>query len=37
MDCKASKGQLAVPEDTTAVAHGDTYLNVTDFLKGVLG
>ena len=36
MDCKASRGQLAVPEDTSAVAHGDVNIDVTDFLKNVL-
>ena len=36
MDCRASRGQLAVPQDTTAVAHGDVNINVTDFLKSVL-
>ena len=36
MDCKASRSQLAVPEDTAAVAHGDALLNVSDFLKSVL-
>ncbi len=33
VDCKASAGRLAVPEDTTAVAHGDANLNIDDFLK----
>ncbi|GAB4818303.1 hypothetical protein N2152v2_005349 [Parachlorella kessleri] len=33
IDCKASTGQLKVPEDKTAVAHGDANLNIDDFLS----
>ena len=34
LDCKASAGQLKLPEDKTAVAHGDANLAIDDFLKG---
>ena len=33
LDCKASSGQLFVPEDTEAVAHGDANLAIDDFLS----
>ena len=35
LDCKASTGKLFVPEDTTAVAHGDQNLAISDFLSRV--
>ena len=34
IDCKASTGQLRVPEEKDAVAHGDANLDIGDFLKG---
>jgi hypothetical protein len=34
VDCKASAGQLRVPEEKDAVAHGDANLDIGDFLKG---
>jgi len=33
IDCKASAGQLKVPEEKDAVAHGDINLDIGDFLK----
>jgi hypothetical protein len=33
VDCRASQATLFVPADENAVAHGDTELDVTDFLK----
>ena len=35
LDCKASTGKLFVPEDTTAVAHGDQNLQISDFLSKI--
>ena len=35
LDCKASTGKLFIPEDTTAVAHGDQNLAISDFLSRV--
>ena len=35
LDCKASTGKLFVPEDTTAVVHGDQNLAISDFLSRV--
>ena len=35
LDCKASTGKLFIPEDTTAVAHGDQNLAISDFLSKV--
>lgn len=34
LDCKASTGQLHIPEEKDAVAHGDANLDIGDFLKG---
>lgn len=34
LDCKASTGQLKMPEEKEKVAHGDENLRVEDFLKG---
>ena len=33
VDCRASAGRLAVPEDDGAVAHGDANLAIDDFMK----
>ena len=35
LDCKASRGLLAVPQDTSAVSHGDLNIDVSDFLKSM--
>jgi hypothetical protein len=34
LDCKQSTGQLKIPENKEAVAHGDANLAIEDFLKG---
>lgn len=34
LDCKASMGELHIPEEKNAVAHGDANLDIGDFLKG---
>lgn len=34
LDCRASVGQLKMPEEKEKVAHGDDNLTVADFLKG---
>ena len=36
LDCKASTGRLYVPEDASAVAHGDANLAIDDFLSKAL-
>jgi SAC3 family protein LENG8/THP3 len=36
LDCKASAGKLFIPEDTSAVAHGDANLAIDDFLSRAL-
>ena len=36
LDCKASAGRLYVPEDASAVAHGDANLAIDDFLSKAL-
>lgn len=36
VDCKASKACISMPEDTTAVAHGDTNLALEDFMKAAI-
>lgn len=33
LDCKASTGQLKMPEEKAKVAHGDANLVIDDFLK----
>ena len=33
LDCKASAGQLKMPEEKAKVAHGDENLRLEDFLK----
>ena len=34
LDCRASVGQLRMPEEKEKVAHGDANLAIDDFLKG---
>lgn len=35
LDCKASTGQLKMPEEKEKVAHGDENLRLEDFLKSM--